>query len=240
MRTFSRAHRHVTSANVPLSAIERPEARWPAVVAIAAALVLHFALPISMRATHPWLLSIVVGVLVLTAFTTRRLGLHRQNGWAAYGILIVLALGLLFGVARLIAALIHHATGGPSVSAPEILQSAAVLWATNVIVFALLYWRLDAGGPNARERRDAHTSGAFLFPQMTFPSPTADDATIAEDERWRPHFVDYLFVAFNTSTAFSPTDAPVLSKWAKIAMMVQALISFTTVVLIAARAVNIL
>jgi uncharacterized membrane protein len=64
--------------------------------------------------------------------------------------------------------------------------------------------------------------------------------TIAEEQSWRPHFVDYLFVSFNTSTAFSPTDAPVLSRWAKMAMMVQAIISFTTVVLIAARAVNIL
>ncbi len=75
---------------------------------------------------------------------------------------------------------------------------------------------------------------------MTYSSPNADDTTIAEDQNWRPHFVDYLFVAFNTSTAFSPTDAPVLSKWAKGAMMIQAIISFTTVVLIAARAVNIL
>ena len=224
---------------MPLATIERPEPRWPAVIAIFAAVALHFALPAPMRATHPWLLSIIIGVLVISAATTRRLGLHRQNGWAAYAILVVLALGLLMGVARLFEVLVHHVAGTPNVDAPEILRSAAVLWATNVIVFALLYWRLDAGGPNARERRDAHTNGAFLFPQMTVASPTAENATIAE-EGWRPHFVDYLFVAFNTSTAFSPTDAPVLSKWAKIAMMVQALISFTTVVLIAARAVNIL
>ena len=60
------------------------------------------------------------------------------------------------------------------------------------------------------------------------------------EEHWRPGFVDYLFLAFNTSTAFSPTDSPVLSRWAKVLMMVQALISFTTVALLAARAVNIL
>jgi hypothetical protein len=86
----------------------------------------------------------------------------------------------------------------------------------------------------------AHTHGAFLFPQMAFASPNADDATIAENEGWRPGFVDYLFVAFNTSTAFSPTDVPVLSLWAKLTMMVQSLISITTVVLLAGRAVNIL
>jgi uncharacterized membrane protein len=60
------------------------------------------------------------------------------------------------------------------------------------------------------------------------------------EDSWSPGFVDYLFIAFNTSTAFSPTDSPVLSRWAKVLMMIQSLISFTTVVLLAARAVNIL
>jgi uncharacterized membrane protein len=153
----------------------------------------------------------------------------------SFSVLGVLTFGLLWGVGRLLFALIQH----QNAEAPGLLRGAAVLWATNVIVFASLYWRLDAGGPNQRERRNAHTDGAFLFPQMTFTA-SAGERTIAEEEGWRPHFVDYLFVAFTTSTAFSPTDAPVLSKWAKAAMMVQAMISFTTVVLIAARAVNIL
>lgn len=60
------------------------------------------------------------------------------------------------------------------------------------------------------------------------------------EDTWSPGFIDYLFLAFTTSTAFSPTDTPVLSRWAKIMMMVQALISFATVALLAARAVNIL
>jgi hypothetical protein len=85
------------------------------------------------------------------------------------------------------------------------------------------------------ERREAHTEGAFLFPQMTYARQSMR-APANSEEGWRPHFVDYLFVSFNTSTAFSPTDAPVLSKWAKLAMMVQAMISFTTVVLVAAAA----
>ena len=188
-----------------------------------------------MRFGPPWALAVIVSVLVVAATVTRRQGLHRANSWIGYSILVVLTSGLVFGVASLILALVRH-----KAAAAELLSSAAVLWATNVIVFASWYWRLDAGGPNARERREAHTEGAFLFPQMTFPASGDTDQTIAEEAGWRPHFVDYLFVAFNTSTAFSPTDAPVLSKWAKIAMMIQAIISFTTVVLIAARAVNIL
>ena len=215
--------------------IERPEPRWPAVIAAFAAVALHFALPPSLRFGPPWTLASLVGVLVGAGWFTRRFGRHKANNIFGFAILGVLAAGLVFGVASLIFGLVYH-----KAEAGDLLRSAAILWMTNVIVFATCYWRLDAGGPNARERREAHTEGAFLFPQMTFPAPNATDVTIAEEEGWRPHFIDYLFVAFNTSTAFSPTDVPVLSKWAKMSMMVQATISFTTVVLIAARAVNIL
>lgn len=218
-----------------LSDIERPEPRWPVVIAAFAAVALHFALPPELRIGPPGALAVIVAVLVLAAHVARARGMHRANELLGYGVLVVLTGGLVFGVGSLLNALIHGTE-----KAPALLKSASVLWTTNVIVFASWYWRLDAGGPNQRERLDAHTKGAFLFPQMTSPAPNGDDVTIAEHEGWRPHFVDYLFVAFNTSTAFSPTDAPVLSKWAKVAMMLQAIISFTTVVLIAARAVNIL
>ena len=214
--------------------IDRPEPRWPAIVAAFAAVALHFALPPTLRVNPPWMVAGVVSALIIAAAVARRHGQHRLNSVLAYLVLVVLTAGLLFGVTQLIIALVHHGA-----AAIDLLRSAGVLWATNVIVFASWYWRLDGGGPNERERLDAHVSGAFLFPQMTF-IPRGDTRTIAEAEGWRPHFVDYLFVAFNTSTAFSPTDAPVLTIWAKLAMMVQAIISFTTVVLIAARAVNVL
>ncbi len=84
----------------------------------------------------------------------------------------------------------------------------------------------------ARELNDTHTDGAFLFPQMTLLPPLKKEMG---EEFWHPGFVDYLFLAFNTSTAFSPTDTPVLSRWAKGLVMTQALISFTTVALLAAR-----
>lgn len=218
-----------------LADIERPEPRWPVVIAAFSAVALHFTLPQQLRIGPPGALAVIVGILVLAAHLARSRGMHRANDALGYGVLVVLTSGLVFGVGALVQALLTH-----SEQAPALLKAASVLWATNVIVFASWYWRLDAGGPNKRERQAAHTEGAFLFAQMTVPSPNADDLTIAEHEGWRPHFVDYLFVAFNTSTAFSATDAPVLSKWAKIAMMLQAIISFTTVVLIAARAVNIL
>jgi hypothetical protein len=214
--------------------IERPEPRWPAVIGVLAATALHFALPDALRFGPSWALAAIVVSLVLAAHVTRLRGLHHANELSGWGILATLTVGLLYGVGALISGLVHHTT-----DAPALLRSAAVLWASNVLVFATWYWRLDAGGPNQRERVDAHTRGAFLFPQMTF-EPAGGDGTLAERERWRPGFVDYLFVSFNTSTAFSPTDVPVLSRWGKGAMMIQAIISFTTVVLIAARAVNIL
>ena len=119
----------------------------------------------------------------------------------------------------------------------DLLISAAALWITNILVFASWYWRLDAGGPRARELRGVHTDGAFLFPQMTLDLQAKREMG---EQCWSPGFVDYLFLAFNTSTAFSPTDCPVLSQWAKVMMMVQAIISLSIIALLAARAVNVL
>jgi uncharacterized membrane protein len=107
------------------------------------------------------------------------------------------------------------------------------LWIANILVFALWYWKLDGGGPLRREDPNSESKSSFLFPQMT----GRGDGKVP---RWNPHFVDYLFLAFNTSTAFSPTDTAVLSRSAKLATMLQSIISLTIVALIAARAVNIL
>lgn len=101
----------------------------------------------------------------------------------------------------------------------------------NIVTFAIWYWEIDGGGP-PRRRSGNHRSDDLLFPQMSL-----------DDERskvWSPSFIDYLFVAFNTSTAFSPTDTLALSQRVKLLMMLQSLISLVVVVVLAARAVNIL
>jgi hypothetical protein len=98
-----------------------------------------------------------------------------------------------------------------------------------VLVFASWYWRLDAGGPHKRDRLEAHVEGSFLFPQMTMKPAM---------KNWRPGFVDYLFLAFNTSTAFSPTDTPPLTRWAKMLMMTQSMLSLSTIAILAGRAIN--
>jgi len=193
---------------------------------------LRLVLPESLSAGPNWLLFAVLGVLLVPTLWARWRGSHTLNQALGYLLNGIITADMAWSLWLLIAALPSHK------QAPgDLLRSAAALWVTNILVFAGWYWRLDGGGPRARELRGAHKDGAFLFPQMTLPPEVKLEMG---EENWRPNFVDYLFLAFNTSTAFSPTDSPVLSRWAKVLMMVQALISFATVALLAARAVNIL
>jgi len=211
------------------------------VIAVLAAGSLHYALPDTMNAGPPWLLLVVVALLLVPTIVAHRVGRHDLN--EAFGHLVtgVVSAGLGWAIVRLVAELTIH--GPRAAAAVSLLRAAGLLWATTVLVFASWYWRLDAGGPNARDARrragEAHTRGAFLFPQMTI-DPAVLRTHCDVDTHWSPEFIDYLFVAFTTSTAFSPTDVPVLSRWAKVLMMLQAVMSLTTIALIAARAVNIL
>jgi uncharacterized membrane protein len=193
---------------------------------------LRLALPESLSVGPAWLLIFVVGVLLIPTVWARYRGMYTTNKILGYVLTSVVTLDMVWSLYLLIAALPSHKE-----LPQDLLRSAAALWLANILVFASWYWRLDAGGPHARELRGVHTDGAFLFPQMTLNQQAKRQMG---EECWSPGFVDYLFLAFNTSTAFSPTDSPVLSRWAKVLMMLQALISFATVVLLAARAVNIL
>jgi hypothetical protein len=210
----------------------RIEPRWPALVALFAVGGLRLAIPSFLSFGPDWLLLLVVGILVIPTVLARRGGNLKLNEVFGYALNAVVTTDMVWSLGLLIGALPSH-----KVPPQVLLRSAAALWVTNILVFASWYWRLDAGGPNVRDLRESHTDGAFLFPQMTLNVETREEMG---EQYWSPGFVDYLFIAFNTSTAFSPTDCPVLSRWAKVLMMVQSLISFTTVALLAARAVNIL
>lgn len=200
------------------------EPRWPAIAAMAAVVGLRFALPPALRVGPDWLLAPVVVVLLVPSIVLHQLGKPRANQISGYVLLATVTADMIASLALLMAGLPAHRE-----TPRELLRAAIGLWSSNVLVFASWYWRLDGGGPNARDRRKSHDSGAFLFPQMQM-----------RVQLWKPGFVDYLFLAFNTSTAFSPTDVPVLSRWAKVMMMVQSSISLGCVVILAARAVNIL
>ncbi|MBV8812764.1 MAG: DUF1345 domain-containing protein [Acidobacteriaceae bacterium] len=201
------------------------EPRWPAILAVLATGGLYLVLPERLTPGPNWLLLGLITPLLVLAVVSHRAGNARLSYILGFCISGLITLAMVWSLGCLIAGL-----PGKRQPAPELLRSAVALWTTNILVFASWYWRLDAGGPFARERRASHTEGAFLFPQMTMHTRSA----------WRPGFIDYLFLAFNTSTAFSPTDVPVLSRWAKVLMMVQSSISLGTIAILAARAINIL
>ena len=209
-----------------------PEPRWSALIAVLATGGLYLALPRGLTVGPRWLFPTLVGVLLVLTVLAHRARHHRVDRMLGFTVTSLITLQVLASVFLLIGALPSHRE-----SPTALLVSAASLWTTNILVFALWYWRLDAGGPHGRDSRLGHSEGAFLFPQMTM-SPEAKAA--AGHTTWSPQFLDYLFLAFNTSTAFSPTDTPALARWAKLVMMLQSLISLTVLALLAARAVNIL
>jgi hypothetical protein len=203
------------------------EPRWPAILALLAVGGLNAALPEPLSLGPYWLVLAIVSVLMIPTVITHQTGRHDLNKILGHLVSGIVTTSLIYSLGMLISRLPSHAD-----SPKLLLMSAAAIWIANVLVFASWYWRLDAGGPNERDLRAGHPEGAFLFPQMVVPGK--------HTRTWQPGFVDYLFLAFNTSTAFSPTDVPVLSRWAKVMMMVQASISLATLAIIAARAVNIL
>ncbi len=208
------------------------EPMWPTLIAMAAAGALYAALPAHLALGPRWGVFAIVLALLVPGEVFHAIGEHKVCKVLAYIVISVVTIGMIGSIILLLRAIPNH-----EVAPLQLLHSATVLWVTNILVFAVWYWRLDAGGPHKRNMREIHIDGAFLFPQMTIDGPTDNPD---DDKNWHPLFVDYLFLAFNTSTALSPTDVPVLSRWAKGLMMVQATISLTVVGLLAARAVNIL
>ena len=205
------------------------EPRWPALVALAALTGIFSALPDSMTPGPRWMLLGVVLALITPSMIALRLGHSRINQVLGYLVSTVVTLAMILSLALLMRGL-----PGKSEGPEQLLRSAGVLWISNVLVFALWYWRLDGGGPHQRDQRSRHSDGAFLFPQMAEPTPSL------RARNWSPHFIDYLFLAFNTSTAFSPTDTPVLSRWAKLLTMIQSLISLLIVAILVSRAIGLL
>ncbi len=193
---------------------------------------LRLALPHSLSIGPDWLLLPVVGGVLLLYALAHQLGRYKPSVFLSYLALVIVTADMAWSLCLLVAGLPTHQQ-----TPIMLLRSAAALWSTNIIVFASWYWRLDAGGPQARELRGVHCDGAFLFPQMALTPEARREMC---EDTWSPGFIDYLFLAFNTSTAFSPTDSPVLTRWAKVLMMLQSLISLATIALLAARAVNIL
>ena len=216
----------------PPEHIDTPEPRGQAVLAFLAICAIYLALPRSLVLGPTWLLPTLIVVLLVPTVVSHRVGKQSLNRTLGFVINGITTLALIGSVILLVRALPAH-RGSPV----QMLRSGGLLWLTNVIVFALWYWRLDGGGPTLRQKEKKFGSKSFLFPQMQIPH---DERGQFECARWRPRFIDYLFVALTQSSTFGPTDAPVLARWAKILAMVQILISLTIVVLLISRAVGVL
>jgi hypothetical protein len=210
--------------------IDTPEPRGQAVLAFLAICAIYLALPRSLVIGPTWLLPTLIVVLLVPTVVSHRVGKQSLNRTLGFVINGITTLALIGSVILLVRALPAH-RGSPV----QMLRSGGLLWLTNVIVFALWYWRLDGGGPTLRQKQKKFGSKSFLFPQMQIPH---DERGQFECARWRPRFIDYLFVAFTQSSTFGPTDSPLLARWAKILAMVQILISLTIVVLLISQAVG--
>jgi uncharacterized membrane protein len=207
------------------------EARWASTTAVAVAIALQLTLPNRFAMPPRWLLPVVGGLLLvgLVIANPRRIS-KRSAGLRASGIVLtgLISLANAISAIRLLRALLH---GRATEDALLLLRWGGAIWLTNIVIFSLWYWELDRGGPGARAEA-SHDYPDLLFPQMAQPDIAPDD--------WEPLFLDYLYLAFTNATAFSPTDVLPLTRWAKMLMMAQSAISAATVILVVARAVNIL
>lgn len=217
-----------------LPAWRRPtkgEHRWPALLAIAVAVVLQTQLPDQMsfgpRLLLPGLETALVAVLLIANpfRVDRESSVLRLLG---IGVTTLITLATGWSVVNLVTGIVAGRFGRDAVA---LLATGGSIWLTNVIAFGLLFWEFDRGGPAARTAgRREHPD--FLFVQMQQPGMA--------DSEWEPRFLDYFYLSFTNATAFSPTDTLPLTRWAKEAMMFESLVALVTVGLVVARAVNVL
>lgn len=206
------------------------ESPWPAQLTVLVAICLQLSLPERLTVGPTWLVpgleaALLVGMFVVTPNELKHE--HARRRRVALGLTAFVSAANVYSLAALTHYLLHHKVS----EGRALIGSGILIWLTNFLIFALWYWELDRGGPG---RRAAGHDGApdFLFPQMS------DDHI--EPLRWRPKFIDYLYVSLTNATAFSPTDTMPLSAMAKCVMGVQSLVSLVTIGLIISRAINIL
>ena len=196
-----------------------------------AIIALTFVLPDELRLGPPWLLPVFEGLLLATLILAdpdrinRRTRELRVLSIVLVGVLVIES---LWATAWLIDALIVGKT--VTNDAGSLMRAGSIVWLSNILAFALLYWDLDAGGAAAR----AHAMPKYL--DLAFQQQLNPDLA---PPGWRPEFIDYLYLGFTNATAFSPTDVMPLTPWVKVAMAVQSVISLLIIGLVIARAVNV-
>jgi hypothetical protein len=181
----------------------------------------------------PWLAPLIEVVLLVVLVASDPLGVGRRSRWLRR-VEIVLVLMLLAAALWATVILTDHLLEGSqhASSAGYLLCSGALVLLGISLAFAFLYWELDSGGPLARLEHHPVRHPDFAFPQQLNPE--------LAPQTWRPRFVDYLYLGFTNTTAFSPTDVMPLAPWTKLAMALQSSVSLVVIGLVLARAVNVL
>ena len=207
--------------------LERGDPLWPGQLATLAALVLYWLLPPKLTPGPAWPLPATEIVLLgALAAVARREGPVRRRREVAIFIVMVAILANLVALGLLT----HYLLAGGDAKGADLIDGGVSIWATNLLLFSVLYWELDRGGPLATAARA--TMPDFLFPQMSDRKYAAPG--------WKPGFGDYLYVSLTNQSAFSPTDTMPLTLRVKIVMGIQGTAGLVTVGIIVARAVNIL
>lgn len=220
------------------------EPRWHASLAVVAALALYITLPPKLTIGPIWAAPLaVMAILVpLSVLAPKR---HRETRRIRLWGILLIAIVNFFNIASvllLVNGFFHPSRSAELQSAAMLLRHGLQIWFTNILVFALWFWELDGDGPDARAHANAATefkNADFLFPQMQMALQSGEGAPCV-DPLWKPQFFDYLYVAFTTSTAFSPTDTMPLSRWAKTLMMLESIISLLTIAIVLARSVSLI
>ncbi len=212
-----------------LKGVEYEVRRWPALIALIGVGIGLAILSERLTIGPTWLWLVIISSLIVPAVIARLKGFHQLNHW------LLITIGLVVTIAEAISILLLVISlPDKSVEALSLLRDAGILWVTNLVVFSLWYWMLDAGGPYKRTTEDYWQTSELLFPQLGL---RAERPALAN---WRPKYTDYLFVAFNNSTAFSPTDTAVLTVRLKALTMLQSVLSLVTLATLGARAINLL
>jgi uncharacterized membrane protein len=204
--------------------------RWAAILGALALGVLYTALPARVTLGPGWLplaIEVVLLLPVTLGWLTGHPFSHTTTRILSLIILGLVTVALISGVVLMVYTLPLRT----QTQATGLLREAALLWLSNILVFALWYWEIDGGGPHNRHQK-GHQAADLMFPQQQQGGN--------KDGSWAPHFLDYLFVAFTAATALSPTDTFPLTRTAKTLMMIEAILSILIIAIIAARAINIL
>jgi hypothetical protein len=221
-----------------IHAEEIGESRLPPVLAVLTAAALYATMPArfvpgssglitTARILIPTLGVALLWPLVLSIPRTERLERSVPRRTAALALIALISIA----IASSIVLLVHLLVNGNKVNGHDLLRAAIHMWCASVLVFALWFWQLDSGGPIARVRRHGKPPD-FLFTHQASPE--------LGSVRWQPRFLDYLYLSYTNSTAFSPTDTMPLTQWAKMLMLVESASSLLLLLMVAARAVNIL